>query len=65
MSEMAITLEARNRYGKWFYYPICEKAQYFVQIEGGKTLSTGAMTLIRMLGYEIEIKVEVPTVPNL
>jgi hypothetical protein len=64
MSEMTITLEAKNRYGTWFYYPTCEKARYFVQIEGGKTLSTGAMALIRMLGYEIEIKSEVPTTPN-
>lgn len=63
-NEMKVTVQARGRYGTWFYYPTCEKAEQFRQIEGGKTLTAHALKCIRQLGYEIEINVEVPETLN-
>ena len=48
-NEMKVTVQAKGRYGTWFYYPVCEKAEQFRQIEGGKTL-TAQLALNDALG---------------
>lgn len=63
-SGMTIRVEAKNRYGTWFYYPVCERAKIFQEIVGSKTLTTEVLTLIKKLGYEVDVETEVPTIPN-
>jgi len=42
------------KYGKWVYYPLCDKAKAFAAIAGTKTLTDDTLVQIKKLGYEIK-----------
>jgi hypothetical protein len=42
------------KYGKWVYYPACDKAKAFAAIAGTKTLTDETLAQIKKLGYEIK-----------
>ena len=50
-----------QQYGQEVIKPICEKANLFAVIAGTKTLTRQTITLIKQLGYRIEV---IPTEPK-
>jgi len=62
---LKIVVAAKNRYGTWFFYPLCERSKIFVQMIGGKTLTTQSLGYIKKMGYDVEVKTDIPTIPNL
>jgi hypothetical protein len=52
---MKITVEARDVYGTTKYYPMCDRAKFFANIAGTKTLTPHSLEKIKALGYEIEV----------
>ena len=53
---MKIVVEVREVYGNRTVYPVCEAARLFAALAGTKTLTHQAVSMIRQLGYTIEIK---------
>lgn len=51
---MQIEVIIEPQYGKWVYYPMCEKAKAFAAIAGTKTLTEPTLAQIKKLGYEIK-----------
>lgn len=51
---MQIEVIIEPQYGKWVYYPSCEKAKAFAAIAGTKTLTEPTLAQIKKLGYEIK-----------
>lgn len=51
----SITVQVRDVYGVAKVYPVCETAQLFAALTGGKTLRPQDITTIKKLGYAIEI----------
>jgi len=51
---MKIEVIIEPQYGKWVYYPMCEKAKAFAAIAGTKTLTDATLVQIKNLGYEIK-----------
>lgn len=52
---MTIQVQIRQAYGRENIYPICEKAKLFAQLVGQKCLTRQDITVIKQLGYTIEI----------
>jgi hypothetical protein len=52
-ADRTITLERRQQYGVFTYYPICDDAKRFADLTGTKTITPRAMEIIRSLGYVI------------
>ena len=56
MTDMkSITVQVRDVYGVAKVYPVCETAQLFTALTGGKTLRPQDLEIIKRLGYAIEI----------
>jgi len=53
---MKILVEVREVYGNRTVYPLCDTAKLFASLAGTKTLTHYALTLIKRLGYLIEVK---------
>ena len=53
---MKITVEHRSQYGSPVYIPLCTTAQQFASLTKTKTLTAQALTIIKAMGYEIEVK---------
>ena len=51
----SITVQVRDVYGVAKVYPVCETAQLFAALTGGKTLRPQDLEIIKRLGYAIEI----------
>jgi hypothetical protein len=51
---MNIEVIIEPKYGKWVYYPACDKAKAFAAIAGTKTLTDDTLVQIKKLGYEIK-----------
>lgn len=51
---MKIEVIIEPQYGRWTYYPACEKAKAFAEIAGTKTLTENTLAQIQKLGYEIK-----------
>lgn len=51
---MNIEVIIEPQYGKWVYYPACDKAKAFAAIARTKTLTDDTLTQIKKLGYEIK-----------
>jgi hypothetical protein len=56
---MEITVKVKTNYGEKIYYPVCEKAKYFAEIAGTKTLTENTRLCITKLGYSIKLEQEV------
>ncbi len=51
---MNIEVIIEPQYGKWVYYPACDKAKAFAAIARTKTLTDDTLVQIKKLGYEIK-----------
>mgnify|MGYP003626224649 FL=1 len=56
---MNITVKVRNNYGKRVIYPVCQSAKSFARIAGTASLTMDAITLIKQLGYEVQVEQEI------
>lgn len=52
---MAIQVTIKNVYGNETIYPSCEKAKAFAALAGQKTLTMREITLIKSLGYAVNV----------
>jgi hypothetical protein len=53
---MQITVEQRAQYGAIVFVPLCQTAQHFASIAKTKTLTAQALTIIKAMGYTIEVQ---------
>ena len=53
---MKITVEIKNNFGSQAIYPVCDKAITFAKIAGTRTLTSNTLSLIKQLGYQVEVK---------
>lgn len=53
--EKKIKVSVKNVYGNELIYPECEQSKLLAQLTGRKTLTQDAISLIKQLGYEIEV----------
>lgn len=51
---MKIEVIIEPQYGRWVYYPACEKAKAFAAIAGTKTLTEPTLAQIKKLGFEVK-----------
>ena len=56
---MNITVRIKNVYGEDKVYPVCDAAKTFAELAGTTTLTARAVSLIKQLGYTINV--EAPT----
>lgn len=49
-----ILVEVREVYGTQHVYPVCEKAKFFCQLTGKKTLTHAMLCVIEANGYAIK-----------
>jgi hypothetical protein len=56
---MEITVRVVTNYGEKIYYPVCDRANWFAEIAGTKTLTENTRLCITKLGYTIKLKQEV------
>jgi len=49
-----IYVEKKNIYGNELLYPVCQRAKIFAILTGQKTLSTGAISKVKQLGYSVK-----------
>lgn len=54
MKQTVIFFE-KSVYGKILIYPKCDKANIFAGLTGTKTMTLGQLSLIRGLGYDVEL----------
>lgn len=54
-SRPVITFKERNIYGRILIYPVSDKANIFAGLLSTKTFTTGQLSLIESLGYEIHL----------
>lgn len=57
---MKVTIKAVKQYGSWVYYPVDPNAAAFAAIAGTTTLTENTLKYVKLLGYEIEVRVEEP-----
>ena len=53
---MTIKVIIKNVYGNELIYPACETSQMFARLTGTKTLSRYAISIIKTLGYSVEVQ---------
>ena len=51
-----IIVQIRQVYGNETIYPACKTSAFFAALAGTKTLTEGALRMIRAQGYEIEVE---------
>lgn len=56
---MEIKVRITHQYGNQRIFPVCEKAELFCQLVGGKTLSDAHIKAIKELGYTVTVVPEV------
>ncbi len=56
MENRTLVVRVERHYGRTTVYPVCETAKVFAQVAGTKTLTTKALSLIKKLGYRIDIQ---------
>jgi hypothetical protein len=54
LEEDTIYVEKKNIYGNELLYPVCQRAKIFAILTGQKTLSTGAISKVKQLGYSVK-----------
>jgi hypothetical protein len=50
---MEIIINAKSVYGRFFFYPVCEKAKIFAEMVNKKTLTYSDLDAIERLGYKV------------
>jgi len=56
-NDKVIAVMVRDVYGRRTVYPVCWRAKIFAQIAGSKTLTPQVVSLIKDLGYLINVEV--------
>ena len=51
--EKTIIVKRDSSYGNDYIYPVCEKAKLFTALTKQKTLSDGAIDIIKALGFNL------------
>lgn len=62
ITDTNIKIKYRRAYGNEFLEPLCETGKYFARLTGTKTLTRQAISIIKALGYTVEVvqdKIEV------
>jgi hypothetical protein len=59
MSEEVRVL-AKKQYGRWVYYPVCDKAKALADIAGTKTLTEDVLYKAMQIGLRIDVQDETP-----
>jgi len=54
-NDKVIVVMVRDVYGRRTVYPVCPQAKIFAQIAGSKTLTPQVVSLIKDLGYRVNI----------
>lgn len=57
---MNIIVRLVNQYGQQNIVPVCDTAKVFAQLAGTKTLTPGAVKLIKQLGYTVNVEQTLP-----
>lgn len=55
---MGITVRIANNYGNRVVYPVCKYAHTFAELAGTTTLTDRTISLIKSLGYTIDVQQE-------
>jgi hypothetical protein len=55
---MNITVRIANNYGNRVVYPVCQCAHTFAELAGTTTLTDRTISLIKSLGYTIDVQQE-------
>ena len=55
---MGITVRIANNYGNRVVYPVCQRAHTFAELAGTTTLTDRTISLIKSLGYTIDVQQE-------
>jgi hypothetical protein len=55
---MNITVRIKNVYGEDKVYPVCNAAKTFAELAGTTTLTARAVSLIKQLGYTINVEAQ-------
>lgn len=50
-----IKVAIKSVYGTDYIYPVCATAKKLTVLTGKKTLSTSAINVIKLLGYDVQI----------
>jgi len=50
---MEIVINAKCVYGRFFFYPVCDKAKIFAEMVNKKTLTYSDLDAIERLGYKV------------
>lgn len=53
---MKIIVEIKNVYGKETIYPACDQSKLLADLAGNKTITVQNLSIIKKLGYQIEVK---------
>ena len=53
---MKIVIRIKRNYGQDRFYPVCHVAAKFTELTKTDTLTLDALTVIKKLGYEIEVE---------
>ena len=48
-------VDIKQVYGNETVYPVCENAKLFAQLAGTRTLTRSALSVIKQLGYDIQV----------
>jgi len=51
-----IHVTIKNNYGREAIYPACSDSESFARIAGTRTLTREVLTIIKGLGYTVEVK---------
>ena len=55
-NDKAVVVMVKDIYGRQTIYPVCPQAKVFAQLAGTTTLTPQAVTLIRTLGYQVNVQ---------
>jgi len=55
---LKIIIKKKTVYGNTLYYPVCENGIKFCQLIGKKTLDLRDISIIKSLGYDVELEQE-------
>ena len=55
---MTLIVSVREVYGNTLVYPECDDSRTFAKIAGATTLTPEVLRLIKVLGYDIQVKPE-------
>ncbi len=52
---MSVQVQIKHHYGRTLIYPVCEKSKLFAKLAGKKTFDSGDVSIMKELGYEVNV----------